>query len=50
MRIPLICLTLGALSMALASITTLPAAMALAVVIGVGFAFLSVIFGLILIF
>ena len=39
-----------ALSMALASITTLPAAMALATVIGVGFAFLSVIFGLILIF
>lgn len=39
-----------ALSLALASITTLPAAMALATVIGLGFAFLSVIFGLILIF
>ncbi|MFK8025432.1 MAG: hypothetical protein AB8G26_15850 [Ilumatobacter sp.] len=39
-----------ALSLALASITTLPAAMALATVLGFGFAFLSVIFGLILIF
>jgi hypothetical protein len=39
-----------ALSMALASITTLPGAMALATVIGFGFAFLSVIFGLILVF
>ena len=39
-----------ALSMALASITTLPGAMALATVIGFGFGFASVIFGLILIF
>lgn len=39
-----------ALSLALASITTLPAAMALATLIGFGFAFLSVIFGSILIF
>lgn len=39
-----------ALSMALASITTLPAAVALATIIGFGFAFASVIFGLILIF
>ncbi len=38
------------LSMALASITTLPGAMALATVIGFGFAGLSVIFALILIF
>ncbi len=38
------------LSMALASITTLPGAMALATVIGFGFAFLSVIYALILIF
>lgn len=38
------------LSLALASITVLPGAMALATVIGFTFAFLSVIFGLILIF
>ena len=38
------------LSMALASITTLPGAMALATVIGFGFAGLSVIFALVLIF
>ena len=38
------------LSMALASITTLPGAMALAIVIGFGFAGLSVIFALVLIF
>jgi hypothetical protein len=38
------------LSMALAAITTLPGAMALATVIGFGFAGLSVIFGLILVF